>query len=139
MGVGFNSASRGMAVAFALLLVTAIFPSCRTVKYVPVESVRTEYRDRVSHTSDSIFLKDSIYIHDRGDTVLVERWRTAYRDRWRTDTLKIELCDTIREPVPVERELTRWEKTKLEAGGFLMGALALALLAIGVIILRKFK
>jgi hypothetical protein len=110
--------------------------SCRTVKYVPVESVRTEieYRDRWQR--DSIHVRDSIIVKDKGDTVFVDRWHTEYKDRRQTDTLFIERTDSIQVPYPVERELSWWESIKQEIGGIAIGVIV-ALCFIIVWLIRK--
>ena len=94
--------------------------SCRT-KYVPVESVKTEveYRDRWRR--DSIHVRDSIIVQDKGDTIFVDRWHTEYKDRKQTDTLFIERTDSIQVPYPVERDLSWWESVKQEVGGLAIG------------------
>ena len=53
-----------------ILLMSAIW-SCRTTEYVPVEIVKTDttYINKVQR--DSIYQLDSIYILDRGDTILI--------------------------------------------------------------------
>jgi len=112
-------------------LIIAIFAvcaliGCKTV-YVPVESVRTEYKDRVQRDSVNIF--DSIYIKEKGDTIWLTRWRTEYRDRIKTDSIVIR--DSVQIPYPVEviKEVEKppnwWQKIKLELGGFAFAFLVL--------------
>jgi hypothetical protein len=71
---------------------------CNKVVYVPVVSVRTEYRD--NYRRDSLYLRDSIFIRERGDTVWIEKYRYLYRDKLIKDSVIIN--DTIRVPYPVE-------------------------------------
>ena len=86
---------------FILVLIVFVC-SCRSVKYVPVESVRTEkeYVDRLKR--DSIHVKDSVFMLIKGDTVLRDRWRIEYRNMYIKDTVTLQLRDTIRVPYPVE-------------------------------------
>lgn len=86
---------------FILVLIVFVC-SCRSVKYVPVESVRTEkeYVDRLKR--DSIHVKDSVFMLIKGDTVLRDRWRIEYRNMYIKDTVNLQLRDTIRVPYPVE-------------------------------------
>jgi N-acetylmuramoyl-L-alanine amidase len=65
--------------------------------YVPVESVRTEYRDRLQR--DSIHLYDSVFVKLKGDTIWLEKYKYIYCDRLRTDT--VAQSDTIAIPYPV--------------------------------------
>lgn len=52
--------------------------SCRTVKYVPVETIKvdTTYINKLQR--DSIYLLDSVYIKEKGDTVFIEKGRIIY-------------------------------------------------------------
>ncbi len=115
-----------------IILLTSAISSCRSVKYVPVEtaSIDTVYLNRTLR--DSVRLVDSVYIKERGDTVWMERVRHLYRDRTLRDTVYVSRTDSVRVPYPVERELTPWQRVKMEAGGCAMAAvLALALFAAG--------
>ncbi len=61
-----------------LLILAVCFTSCRT-QYIPVESVRTEYKTRDSIRIDSIYQRDSIYTLVKGDTVYLYRYKYLYR------------------------------------------------------------
>ena len=78
--------------------------SCAGTKtiYVPVESIRTEYKNIVQ--KDSVHVLDSVYFAIRGDTVFKEKYRTTYKDRLLRDSIFIQ--DTIRVPYPVEKATT---------------------------------
>lgn len=106
---------------FIILLTTAILSGCRTVEYYPVETVRTDtiYVNRLS--VDSVMVRDSIYIHERGDTVLEHRYHYIYKYRDRVDTLYLASRDTVSVPYPVEKELTRWQSVKVDYGGWAIG------------------
>lgn len=103
-----------------ILLMSAIW-SCRTTEYVPVEVVRsdTTYINKVQR--DSIYQQDSIYILDRGDTVLITKTKYLYKDRMVRDTVYRSRTDSIQIPYPVERKLTKWEQFRLDIGGWAMG------------------
>jgi len=114
----------GSAIGFALglivcLLLTLCCSCTRTIyntREVPVYTRDTIVR--VLQLHDSVTTTDSVYIHAVGDTIWRERWRTAYRWRTRTDTLRVStsvpvvLHDTIasvREvEVPVVEYRQRW-------------------------------
>ena len=125
--------------AIACLLIT-LLGSCRTIKYVPVETIKTEYITKTDTfvQRDSIHTRDSIYLHEwqQGDTIYRDRhhYHTIYQDRWRdrTHTDTIMKTDTIQVPYPVEKPLTRWEKFCIDYGK--MGAGATAALAALLII-----
>ena len=121
---------QGIIVAAAVLLLTG----CKTV-YVPVETVLNDTIYISKKVTDSVWVErlthDSIYIHEKGDTVLVEKWHTEFRDRWRdrllTDTVYQHKCDTIREVFTneVEKPLTWWQQTRMDIGGWAIVALAI--------------
>ena len=115
-----------------VLALAALLAGCRAVRYVPVETVRTDsvYLNRVQR--DSVARYDSIHVREKGDTVTVERYKYVYRDRWRTDTVYVERRDSVPVPCPVERGLTRWERVKLEAGGWAVGIVLAAVAAAAV-------
>ena len=121
------------AVCFVCLV------SCRSVKYVPVETVKTDsvYVNKVQR--DSIRLQDSIFVFVKGDTVRIEKYKYLYRDRVVVDTVRLMERDSVQVPVPVEKELSRWQRWKLEVGGFAMAGITV-LLAVGIFrIVRKLK
>lgn len=123
-----------------ILLTAAICSSCRSVQYVPVEVVKTDttYINKVQR--DSIYQLDSIYIRDKGDTILITKTKYIYRDKLVRDTVYTSRVDSVQVPYPVEKELTRWQQFRLNVGGWAIGILAGAILTIifaYVINLRK--
>ena len=100
-----------------LLILAACFTSCRT-QYIPVESVRTEYKTRDSIRIDSIYQRDSIYTLVKGDTVYQYRYEYLYRYLTTNRTDTILKNDSIRVPYPVEKKLNRWQSLKMELGGW---------------------
>lgn len=116
--------------------ITLLFGSCTRKVYVPQETVRTEYKDRVVENLrvDTVAMRDSVAVYVNGDTVRI----TKFRDRWRTriverhDTCTVTKTDSVQVPVQVERKLTKWERTKMNAGGiaiWILGVAALGVLA----------
>lgn len=121
------------AFFYTILLTLAIcFTSCRSIKYVPVETVRIEYKTRDSIRFDSIYQRDSVFLLIKGDTVYKERYKYLYRYLTINNTDTVIKTDSIQIPYPVEKELSRWQKIKLELGGWAFGT-ALALLFIIII------
>lgn len=121
------------AVAIGIgLFLCAVLGSCTTTKYVPVYHHTTDTLRLTQHHRDSIYLSDSIYVTDfmRGDTVYktVDRWRTRYVERTRTDTIYQAKTDSIPVPYPVEKEvpapLTWWQQTRLHLANIMLCLLA---------------
>ena len=94
------------------------FTSCRNIKYVPVETVKTEYKTRDSIRFDSIYEHDSIFLFVKGDTVYKEKYRYKYRYLTINKTDTVMLTDSVQIPYPVEKQLTRWQQMKIELGGW---------------------
>ena len=112
-----------------IILLTPAIWSCRSVRYVPVETVKHDsvYVGKV--VRDSVFVKDSVLVV-KGDTVTEYRWKYVFKYKNRTDTLYVSRTDTIRVPYPVEAKLTKWQRFKMEAGGVAIGGFFLLLAAI---------
>lgn len=119
------------------ILMLALLCGCTTTKYVPVESVRTEYRDHDVLRVDSVMLHDSVVIRSAGDTVLMEKWRWRDRVSIVRDTVSVTKTDSIQVPYPVEKQLTRWERTKMDWGGWAMLALMVVMATLAWLWKRK--
>ena len=70
-----------IVAAWAVMAFLLCFGSCKTVapcipETITIDSVRVEYK------LDSVYLyeRDSIFVHEKRDTVFVERWKTRYKD-----------------------------------------------------------
>lgn len=111
-----------------------IICSCRTVKYVPVETIKvdTTYINKLQR--DSIYMLDSVYVKEKGDTVLIEKYKYLYRDKLVRDTMYISKVDSIQVPYPVEKELTRWQQFRMNLGG-----LAVCIVVISILILIVYE
>ena len=107
-----------LLIFIAVLLVSAICIGCRTIQYIPVETIRTDtvYFNHIR--TDSVYVRDSIYVNQKGDTVTEYRYKYVYRYKDRIDTLYISSRDTVSVPYPVEKELTAWQQTKINYGGW---------------------
>lgn len=140
-----------LAPVFLLLLLMLSSSGCKSVKYVPVEKTHTEY----IHTVDSVFKVDSFY-HEK-ETVIMQvdsqvmaefgvklkaterAWliRTKELEK-KLDQLKKTRRDTliVRDTIPqiqtVEKPLTKWQRMKMNAGGY---AIFLCLICVVIIIL----
>lgn len=126
---------------FLLLLLTG----CKSIQYVPTETVKTEYRANTVH--DSIYIEtvkhDSILVEKQGDTVLVTKYHYLYKDRWKEKTVvdTIIKTDSIQVPYPVEKQLSRWESTCLNIGSRFLKILGIILLLLfaGLLFQDKIK
>ena len=107
-----------MKKVWLVLVVCVVMVGCRTLPEPEPVAVRVErdsiYLSRVER--DSVFVRDSVLIREKGDTVYRDRWRVEYRERVLRDTAYIERNDTITNVVEVEKALSWWERTRMAAG-----------------------
>ena len=96
-----------------MLLSLLLLCGCRT-EFVPVESVRYDSVMIEKMMRDSVFVRDSVYLKEKGDTVFKYKDRFVYVYKNRVDTFFAEKIREIEVPVPVERKLTWWEVVKME-------------------------
>lgn len=93
---------------------------CRT-EYVPVESVRYDSLMIEKLMRDSVFVRDSVYVQEKGDTIYKYKDKYVYVYKNRVDTFYMEKIREREVPVPVERKLTWWERVKLEYAEWVFG------------------
>ena len=131
-----------MRVLVAILLVL-VFASCTTTKYVPVETIKTDTLNHYINRIDSIKQIDSIVekIYMRGDTIVneVEKFRYIEKVKEVADTIT-EVKTEIKEvPVEVEKELSAWQKFKINFAEIIIGVavLVISILAIIIILIRR--
>ena len=145
----------GFLVWLAYVTLVWAMVGCKSIEYVPVIEHRTDTVIKTHQRLDSIYVHDSTYIHERGDTVWVERWHTRWRDRLLLDTIYEAVHDTI--PLPMgtgtwqtsmprtrplgsdpgsERSLTWWQQTRIYIGN--IAIFATIILLIILFLKRKF-
>ena len=126
------------AVVVIALILVLLLSGCAT-KVVTVPEIHTEYVYRTDSflQRDSIYVNDSVFVREKGDTVWIERYKTLYRDRWR-DVVRVDSVvkvDSIPYKVEVEKPLTWWERQKIEFGELAMFLMAVLL----VFVVLKYK
>lgn len=109
------------------------------VRHVPVESVRTEWRDRDVGRVVADTVRDTRVVWIKGDTMVDIRREERLRRVEIHDTCIIERVDTIRSIREVARPLTRWQQAKMDFGGAAIGATVLAVCYLLFRIIRKIK
>lgn len=122
-----------------ILLTLAICSGCRTIEYRTLETIRSDTVYIQSAKVDSVIVRDSIFIYQQGDTVLEHRYHYIYKYRDRVDTLYISKTDTISVPYPVEKQLTKWQRTKVDYGGWAMGVVFVFILVVVGVMVYKLK
>lgn len=127
--------TKSLLPVLVIIFVTLGICSCTRKVYVPVQSVKVEYRDKIQ--KDSIYMLDSVRIVERNDTIFMDRWRTELKYRIQRDSIHVN--DTIREPyavekiVKVEKQLSWYQNICISGFSFLLASL----LGIVAYLLRK--
>ena len=126
-----------MKKLIVFLVVFSVWGCTRTV-YVPVTNTvtNTEYKDRLKR--DSIYLKDSIHIMQRGDTVFLSKIKYYYTNVLIRDTVSRLDSVYVEKPIPVVTtkevyKLTKWQMWRLK----LLNLLVVVLLLITLWKFRK--
>lgn len=124
----YAKARRNLVIILVIMtagFVMSLLCGCKAKEVVTVERVRTDTLLWYSNIRDSVVVKDSVYIRDGGDTVVVERWHTRWRERVMTDTVYKSRVDSVPYPVVkmVEKELSTWQKIRMHAGEAVMAIL----------------
>ena len=126
--------------AIIALLIALFFGSCRSVRVIEKEVIKTDTVLTTKIQIDSIYVNDSIYIREliQGDTVKIttDRWHTRWRDRILYDSIYIAQRDTVKvtDIKEVPRKLSGWQWFQIWAGRL---ALIAIMLAAGVVIAKK--
>ena len=145
----------GWSILYMLAYVTLVWAmvGCKSIEYVPVVEHKTDTTNITKNHRASIYVHDSTYIHERGDTVWVERWHTRWRDRLLLDTIYEAVHDTV-PALPVgtgtwqtsmpgtcppgsERSLTWWQQPRIYIGN--IAILAGIVILIILYVKRKLK
>jgi hypothetical protein len=117
---------RELTRIIVLILLAIMLYGCKSIQYVlPVETIKrdTTYISQIK--IDSIYHRDSIYVEHKGDTVYLSKYKYLYKYIEKHDTLWREKTDTIQVVYPVEAQLTKWQKIKINMGEYLIAAIVL--------------
>lgn len=94
------------------------FIGCTTTKYVPIESVRTEYINKVE--KDTVIINNDRLIKEKGDTIYITETKYVYKTKNKIDTiLRIDTIPIIQE-VEVVKEVNKlkdWQVILMVLGG----------------------
>ena len=81
---------------------------------------------------DSVYRRDSVFIKEKGDTVIIYKERIRDRYVFRHDTLRLVKVDSVVvervKEVKVEKPLSAWKTAKIAAFWWLVAAVLLLLL-----------
>ena len=136
-----------------------LFGSCKSVQFLPVETIRTE----IKQIHGTIKIQDSVknsqqMIIREADTAEIERLNTEFgfkldkaqktilvlrRELEQKSHSRTEVKDSIvykdkevQVPYPVEKKLSRWEQIKIDLGGWMVGFIILSIIVFCVYLAR---
>ena len=125
-----------------VILLVVFLSGCRT-KYIPIEKIvyQNAIKHDMLHTSDSVFVRDSIYLRQNGDTCYLDRWheKTVFKNVYMVKVDSFLKRDSIPVPYPVERELSKWDQFQLKYAVWSFGALCMLLIILGYKLYKKIK
>lgn len=162
----------GLLALTALCLTSCSHRTYIPLQSVRTDTIYMSRKDSV-HIKDSLIIRqvinirDSVAIHDSVVIIkddqghIKEKLIVRYRDRWHAtqdnltlqhqidrykasnDSLRATKTEYKEVPIPVEKKLSRWQKIKMDVGGWAIGAMSTFLLAIvGYIVvwlLKKYR
>lgn len=140
-----NSGCGPMVLTAVVLVCVWLMWGCKQVEYVAVPQQHTDTLIITKHQRDSIFLKDSTHVSEKGDTVRIEHWRTQFVKKEVHDTTYIATHDTIPAPYPVEvvkeaeKDLSWWQQTRMHIGGVVLWLIGIAaVVLIGKFVIKRY-
>lgn len=130
-----------IVIAFVLALIVCAMIGCTTTKYV--ETIKTDTLHHYELQYDSIVRIDSIYEKEyvKGDTVYLEKIKYHFRDKTKmvTDTIVEKVVEVKEKPIEVEKELTAWQKFKINAGEWMLGGIVTLLVVFAFLWVAKWR
>lgn len=121
---------RELARIITLIFLATILYSCKSIQYVPVETMKRDTTYLSQTKIDSIYHRDSIYVERKGDTVYLSKYKYLYKYIEKHDTLWREKVDTIQVAYPVEAQLTKWQKIKINIDEYLKTIIILIIIGL---------
>lgn len=121
---------RELARIITLIFLATILYSCKSIQYVPMETMKRDTTYLSQTKIDSIYHRDSIYVERKGDTVYLSKYKYLYKYIEKHDTLWREKVDTIQIAYPVEAQLTKWQKIKINIDEYLKTTIILIIIGL---------
>ena len=121
------------------ILAGLILFGCKPYKVAQQETVIKDSLYIVQRMIDRVLIRDSVYERHVHDTVYKYKERETVRYIAMCDTLYIERRDSVSVPYPVERELTRWEATRMRLGDILLIIVNIGLIYVVIWLIRRRK
>lgn len=126
-----RAAAKRALISLVAAFLAVLLTGCRPAQVITPASSSKRDSVAVAWRRDTVYVRDSVAVRAGGDTVFVERWRREYVERLRSDTVRVYSRDTVRSVVEVPRELTAWQKARLDSWWWLAAFAALAVFLTG--------
>ena len=111
VAAGICHAVMTVLMLIVMFAVMAMCSSCTTTQYVPVIEHKTDTVRQCLTLRDSVWVHDSTFIKEKGDTVRIEKWHTKYVSKEVHDTTYISKTDSVPVPYEVVKEVHRKRST----------------------------
>ena len=110
---------------------------CKPYKVTQRETVIKDSLYITQRMIDRVLIRDSVYERHVHDTVYKYKERETVRYLALRDTLYIEKRDSVSVPYPVERQLTKWEATRMRLGDISLAVFIAGLLYVVVWLIKR--
>ena len=94
------------------------FIGCTSTKYIPIESIRTEYKNNIE--KDTVIINNDRLIKEKGDTIYIRDIKYIYKTKNKVDTIiRIDTIPIIKEVEVIKEvnKLKNWQAILMVLGG----------------------
>lgn len=120
---------KDILICFIVCFIIITITGCTITKYVPVETIKTEYKTNIQ--KDTLIQKDSILYKEKGDTIYLEKYSIIYKTKNINDTVIVRDTIPIIQEVEVIKEVNRlkdWQVILMLLGGGLIAVVGYKIL-----------
>jgi predicted RND superfamily exporter protein len=131
----------GLIMGLIACALITMCTGCTTTKYIETVREVTVAKTDTFLQKDSVFCHDSIHVKEKGDSVIIDRWHTRWKDRvvYQAvhDTITTTETKEVTKEVPAK--LTWWQQTRLHLANIALWALLIAVVVwVGKRHIKKF-
>ena len=83
-----------------IIIIALMLCSCRSTRYIPVETTRVDTMYIAQVKIDSVYHRDSIHVETKGDSVTVYKEKQIYKIIELRDTIEHKSVDTVKVIIP---------------------------------------
>lgn len=121
----------GIIMGLIACALITLCTGCTTTKYIETVREVTVAKTDTFLQKDSVFCHDSIHVKEKGDSVIIDRWHTRWKDRvvYQAvhDTITTTETKEVTKEVPAK--LTWWQQTRLHIANIMLWAILIAVIA----------